>query len=57
MAKEQIGRGLIFYQNYFRDQAGMQWLSATEAAQKFLPMLRRDWPYYVEEMEGNLSFN
>ena len=30
----------------------MDWASATAAAQKFLPMLEKDWPHYLEEIQG-----
>ena len=54
-AKKQIEGSLAFYAEYFLRKAKMNWHTAAANAQKFLPMLARDWPDLVEEMQGVLN--
>ncbi|RFU27348.1 hypothetical protein B7463_g9006, partial [Scytalidium lignicola] len=41
-----------FYKSFFSSKASMEWPAVQQTALKFLPILIRDWPHYVEEMQG-----
>ncbi|KAL3421110.1 isopenicillin-N N-acyltransferase [Phlyctema vagabunda] len=51
-ATDKIKGTLAFYTEYFQRKANMDWKSASVTAEKFLPLLERDWPELVEEMRG-----
>ena len=51
-AKEEIGRSIKFYAGLFKQTAKLSWDEVCQTAAKFLPYLRREWPQYVEEMNG-----
>jgi isopenicillin-N N-acyltransferase-like protein len=43
---------LQFYSAYYAKKAKMDWPTVTVNAVKFLPVLERDWPEFIEEMKG-----
>jgi isopenicillin-N N-acyltransferase-like protein len=43
---------MAFYKDFFMAQAKMEWDPVCEAASKWLPLLEKDYPHYVEEMQG-----
>ena len=48
----EISRSIKFYAGLFQETAKMSWDDVCQTASKFLPYLRREWPEYVEEMNG-----
>ena len=48
----EILRSIKFYAGLFQETAKMSWDDVCHTASKFLPYLRREWPEYVEEMNG-----
>ncbi|RDW91907.1 hypothetical protein BP5796_01301 [Coleophoma crateriformis] len=51
-AKAKIQGTLSFYREYFMRKANLDWDAACLNAEKFMPLLTRDWSSLVEEMEG-----
>jgi hypothetical protein len=43
---------MAFYKEYFMAQAKMEWGPVCAEASKWLPFLEREYPQYVEEMQG-----
>lgn len=48
----QISRCMEFYAGMFQETAKMSWGKVQELAMTFEPVMRRKWPAYLEEMNG-----
>jgi len=51
-AKLQISRCIDFYADLFLKSAKKNWHEVRELAMMFEPTIRKNWPAYLEEMEG-----
>lgn len=51
-AKEQISRCIDFYADLFIKSAKKTWSEVRDLAMTFEPSIRKNWPAYLEEMEG-----
>lgn len=51
-ASRLIAGSLAFYQEYFERKSKMNWPTAEENAQRFLPFLEKECPDLVDEMRG-----
>jgi len=51
-AKQQISRCIDFYADLFQKSAKKNWHEVRELAMTFEPAIRKNWPAYLEEMEG-----
>lgn len=51
-AKQQIFRCIDFYADLFQKSAKKNWHEVRELAVTFEPTIRKNWPAYLEEMEG-----
>ena len=43
---------LAFYTAYYQQKAKMDWPTVSISAEKFVPVLEKDWPEFIEEMKG-----
>ena len=50
--KVQVSRTIDFYAGMFKEISRMDWNQVRDLAMKFEPVIRREWPYYLEEMKG-----
>lgn len=51
-ARSEIARGIKFYEDLFVTSNELSWPEACEFAEKFLPILQREYPDYLTEMKG-----
>ena len=51
-AKVRVSRTLDFYAGMFKETSLMDWNQVQELAMTYEPVMRRKWPYYLEEMKG-----
>lgn len=51
-AKDQVSRTMTFYASLFATTAKISWPRVQEIALEFLPVIRKKWPAYLEEMRG-----
>lgn len=51
-ARDQVHGTMAFYKAYFVQTAKMEWESVCAEASKWLPFLEREYPHYVQEMQG-----
>jgi isopenicillin-N N-acyltransferase-like protein len=51
-AKHHISRCIAFYAGLFKTSAAKDWSEVQELAMSFEPAIRKNWPAYLEEMEG-----
>jgi hypothetical protein len=51
-AKPQISRCIDFYADLFVKTAKKNWHEVRALAMMFEPTIRKNWPAYLEEMEG-----
>jgi isopenicillin-N N-acyltransferase-like protein len=48
----QISRCIEFYAGLFQKSAKKDWSEVRELAMSFEPTIRKNWPKYLEEMQG-----
>jgi len=48
----QISRCIEFYAGLFQKSAKKDWSEVRELAMTFEPNIRKNWPAYLEEMQG-----
>ncbi len=53
-AKTEIQRALVFYEQLFKETAGLSWPEVCDTAAKFEPKLQAEWPQHCEEIKGKL---
>ncbi|MCJ1389990.1 hypothetical protein MMC18_002848 [Xylographa bjoerkii] len=51
-AATEIHRALGFYESLFKRLTKLSWDEVCHEAAKFLPLLEKDWPHYVDEIKG-----
>lgn len=51
-AAEHISRCIDFYADLFMKSAKKDWNEVRDLAMTFEPTIRKNWPTYLEEMEG-----
>jgi isopenicillin-N N-acyltransferase-like protein len=51
-AQQQISRCIDFYADLFLESAKKNWQEVRRLAMTFEPTIRKNWPAYLEEMEG-----
>lgn len=52
LASEAIKRNIAFYSAAFKKSANIDWQQAQNLAKKFLPVIEKFCPTYIEEMKG-----
>jgi hypothetical protein len=52
-ARLQISRCIDFYAGLFKKSAKKNWSEVRDLAMTFEPTIRKNWPGYLEEMEGH----
>jgi isopenicillin-N N-acyltransferase-like protein len=52
IAKKEVLGSLAFYTAYYQRKAKMDWPTVSINAEKFVPVLEKDWPEFIEEMKG-----
>jgi len=52
IAKKEVSGSLAFYTAYYHRKAKMDWPTVSINAEKFVPVLEKDWPEFIEEMKG-----
>jgi isopenicillin-N N-acyltransferase-like protein len=52
IAKKEVLGSLAFYTAYYQRKAKMDWPTVSINAEKFVPVLGKDWPEFIEEMKG-----
>lgn len=55
-AKPQIHRCIAFYAALFLKSANKTWTEVQALALTFEPTIRKNWPAYLEEMDGKFLF-
>ena len=53
-AKTELQRALVFYENLFKETAGLSWPAVCDTAAKFEQKLQAEWPQYCEEIKGKV---
>ncbi|KAI5246702.1 AAT-domain-containing protein, partial [Aureobasidium subglaciale] len=51
-AKNQIQGSINFYTNLFQQNVKLSWPKVQETAMEFEPVIKKNWPAYLEEMRG-----
>lgn len=51
-AKAAIHGSLAFYTDFYKRKSAMDWDTASQCAERFVPMLEEEWPQYLEEIKG-----
>lgn len=54
-ARDRVHGTMAFYKDYFMATAKMEWEPVCAEAAKWLPFLEKEYPQYVEEMQGELD--
>jgi isopenicillin-N N-acyltransferase-like protein len=52
IAKKEVLGSLAFSTAYYQRKAKMDWPTVSINAEKFVPVLEKDWPEFIEEMKG-----
>lgn len=47
----------MFYKDYFKRKSNLDWETACERAEKFMPLLEKEFSDLVEEMKGERNEN
>lgn len=50
----QVARSMEFYAGLFQETAKMSWPKVQDLAMTFEPVMRRKWPAYLEEINGEI---
>lgn len=51
-AAKLVAGSLEFYNKFFSETAKLPWDQVTAEAEKWLPLLEKEYPQYVEEIRG-----